>query len=161
MNDFLNSLGNSWLAEWTRSGFWPWPLLETLHFIGLCGVVGALLTLDLRVIGWGKPKNLPLKPVLGLIPFTIVAFSINLLTGIALFCGDPFRYYVNFAFQWKIALIVIAGINALWFWFGEHDKLSKLPQDADTPMGAKVIAGLSLLLWTGVIILGRLIPYFD
>jgi hypothetical protein len=160
-DDFLNTIGDSFLGEMARGYFWMWPLLENLHFIGLSALMGGLLVVDLRVIGIGPPKHIPMKPALSLIPFVMIAFAINLITGIIFFCGDPFRYYYNLAFQWKIALIVLAGANALWFWFGEHAKLSALPEGADTPISAKVIAGISLSLWIGVIILGRLIPYLE
>src|SRR5690606_10614616 len=116
---------------------------------------------DLRVIGIGPAKYIPMKPALSLIPYVMIAFSFNLITGIIFFCGDPFRYYYNTAFQWKMALIVLAGINALWFWFGEHAKLSTLADGESAPIPAKVIAAASLALWTGVIILGRLIPYLE
>jgi hypothetical protein len=161
MNDFLNTLSETWMGHFARDTFWAWPFLENLHFVGLAALVGGLLVIDLRVIGIGPPKNIPIKPALNLIPFVMVAFTLNLITGIFFFCGDPFRYYYNLAFQWKIALIVLAGANALWFWFGEHAKLSALPEGADTPMGAKIIAAASLALWAGVIIMGRLIPYLE
>lgn len=160
-NEVLKMLGDSWVGETARGPFWMWPFLENLHFIGLSALVGGLLVIDLRVIGIGPAKRIPMKPALSLIPYLVLAFSINLITGIIFFCGDPFRYYYNLAFQWKMALIVLAGINALWFWFGEHAKLSALPEDAPTPIPAKIIAAISLALWTGVIILGRLIPYLE
>jgi hypothetical protein len=81
--------------------------------------------------------------------------------GLFFFAGDPFRYFYNIAFQWKMALIVLAGINALWFWFGEHAKLSKLADGEQADFPAKVIATLSLAIWMGVIVLGRLIPYLE
>jgi len=159
MNDFLNSLPDTWMGRFAVENFWAWPLLENLHFVGLCALVGGLLVIDLRVIGIGPPKNIPIKPAMNLIPFVMIAFSINLVTGLFFVCANP-SYFDNIAFQWKCALMVLAGANALWFWFGEHTKLSNLPDGVDTPMSAKVIAAGSLALWAGVIVLGRLLPYF-
>ena len=162
MNDeLLGRIADSWVGEMARGPFWMWPFLENIHFIGLSALVGGLLVIDLRVIGIGPARHIPMKPALSLIPFLFVAFTLNLVTGIIFFCGDPFRYYYNTAFQWKIAFIIIAGINAAWFWFGEHSKLSALPEGTDTPFAAKIIAAISLALWTGVIIMGRLIPYLE
>ncbi|MDR0780945.1 MAG: hypothetical protein LBF16_09685 [Pseudomonadales bacterium] len=161
MNNFLDSISENWMAHFARDTFWAWPFLENLHFIGLSALVGGLLVLDLRVIGIGPPKYIPMKPALKLIPLIIIAFSINLITGIFFFCGDPYRYTYNLAFQLKVVFMAIAGANALWFWFGEHAKLNALPDGVDTPMGAKIVAAASLLLWAGVIIMGRLIPYLE
>lgn len=159
MNDFLNGLSDSWVGNTMRDHFWMWPLMENLHFFGLSLMFGALLAIDLRVIG--VARFIPMKHVMKLIPLALLAFSINLITGIAFICGDPFRYATNFSFQWKIALIVIAGINALWFWIGEHAKLSQLADGEQADFQAKVIAAISLLVWIGVIVLGRLIPYLE
>jgi hypothetical protein len=78
-----------------------------------------------------------------------------------MFCADPFRYYVNLAFRWKIFLIFLAGLNALWFWFGEHSKLLSLPDGEVAKGNAKLIAMASLLIWATVLVLGRMIPYVE
>lgn len=158
-NEFLAGVADTWLGNLMRDVWWMWPLMENLHFFGLCAMFGALMVIDLRVLGMAR--TIPIAPTLNLIPVAIAAFTINLVTGIAFYCGDPFRYTFNSAFLWKMGLIVIAGVNALWFWFGEHKKLSRLGAGDDTDMQAKLIAALSLALWVVIIILGRLIPYLE
>lgn len=158
-NEFLSWLADTWMGNLMRDIFWMWPFMENLHFFGLSLMFGALLMIDGRVLGLAKA--IPMGPVLNLIPVAIVGFGINLITGLFFLTGDPFRYFYNLSFQWKMGLIIIAGFNALWFWFGEHAKLKALPQGADADTQAKVIAGLSLLLWIAVIILGRMIPYLE
>lgn len=159
IDDFLTILADSAVGNMMRDVFWMWPFTENLHFMGLCALFGGLLAIDLRVLG--ICRFIPMKAALSLIPYVIGAFSINLITGIMFFCGDPFRYFYNLSFQWKMALVVLAGINALWFWFGEHTKLSKLADGEQADVPAKIIAAASLALWVGVIILGRLIPYLE
>ncbi len=159
MNGFMDWASNTFIGVAMRDVFWMWPFMENLHFTGLSIMFGALLVIDLRVIG--VTKVIPMHGALKLIPLAIIGFAINLITGIGFYMGDPFRYTGNLAFQWKMALIIIAGINALWFWFGEHAKLSKLADGMDADFPAKVIAALSLGIWVLVIILGRLIPYLE
>ena len=159
IDDRLVWFSDTWLGVFMRDTFWAWPFMENFHFFGLSVLFGGLVAIDLRVIG--VAKWVPMKGALALIPYVIVGFVINLITGIFFFAGDPFRYFYNIAFQWKMALVVLAGINALWFWFGEHAKLSQLADGADADFGAKLIAAASLALWVGVIILGRLIPYLE
>lgn len=106
----------TWMGEQMRNIFWLFPAMETVHFIGLTIMFGSLLVIDVRVIGFGRFINM--RAALKFIPVAIAAFTVNLLSGIAFLCADPFRYFPNIAFQWKMGLIVIAGLNALWFWFG-------------------------------------------
>jgi hypothetical protein len=139
--------------------FWLFPLCETLHFIGLTLMFGSLLVIDFRVMGWGRFINM--KAAMDFIPLAIFGFLINLITGIMFIHADPFRYFPNIAFQWKIALIIVAGFNALWFWFGEHKELLQLADGEDAPFRAKLIAFVSVAIWLIVIVAGRMIPYVE
>lgn len=156
------------LATWLESTaihdlminiYWMFPLMETLHFLGLTIMFGALLVVDFRVMGLVKFINM--RAAMAFIPLAIIAFGLNLVTGIMFLHADPFRYFPNIAFQWKMALILIAGINALWFWFGEHKELCKLADGEDAPFRAKVIALASVAIWVIVIIAGRMMPYVE
>jgi hypothetical protein len=139
--------------------FWLFPLCETLHFIGLTLMFGSLLVIDFRVMGWGRFINM--KAAMDFIPLAIFGFLINLITGIMFLHADPFRYFPNIAFQWKMALIIVAGFNALWFWFGEHKELLQLADGEDAPFRAKLIAFVSVAIWLIVIVAGRMIPYVE
>jgi len=150
---------STWVGEQMRNIFWMFPMMETFHFIGLTILFGSLLVIDIRVLGFGRFINM--RAAMHFIPVAIGAFCINLLSGLAFLCADPFRYFPNVAFQWKMGLILIAGINALWFWFGEHEELKQLADGEDADFRAKVIAGLSLALWVCIIVLGRFMPYVE
>jgi len=152
-------LSGTWINKLVASNFWIFPAMETTHFIALTTLFGSLLLIDLRVLGLGKYLNM--KEAMKFIPVAIVAFTFNLLSGIVFLCFDPYAYLPNIGFQWKMGLIVIAGVNALWFWFGEHEELVALADGADAPFRAKVIAGISLVIWVAVIVLGRMIPYLE
>jgi hypothetical protein len=91
----------------------------------------------------------------------IVGFVLNLLTGIMFFCFDPERFGGNPAFQVKMLLVLVAGLNALWFTFAEHGKVSHLVAGARLPLVVRISASLSLLLWFGVIVAGRMIVAFQ
>ena len=156
------------LALWLVQGFlhdqmvdkfWMFPMMETFHFIGLSFMFGALLVIDGRVLGIGK--FISMKEAMKFIPVAIVAFAVNLISGFAFLTSDPGTYLYNIGFQWKIGLIVIAGFNALWFWFGEHKQLTQLADGQEAPFTAKIIALGSIVLWVLIIILGRMIPYTD
>ncbi len=73
--------------------------------------------------------------------------------------GDPARYAANIGFRWKMVLVLIAGLNALWFYWKINPVMRSWEAHGNTPALAKVIAFVSLGVWTGVLLLGRLIPY--
>lgn len=159
MNTLMQWASDTVISNAMLNIFWLWPVMENLHFLGLSVMFGALLAVDLRVLGIAP--NIPMRGAMKLIPLVIAAFCVNLLTGLAFVIANPYGYVFNLAFQWKVGLIFLAGINALWFWFGEHARLVQLADGEQADIPAKVIAGLSLVIWVAVIVLGRLIPYLE
>ena len=73
--------------------------------------------------------------------------------------GDPARYTANIGFRWKMVLVLIAGLNALWFWIRINPVMKTWEPHADAPFVAKAMAWISLGSWFAVLLLGRLIPY--
>jgi hypothetical protein len=142
-----------------RQSRWLFGLGETLHFIGLCLMIGGLLIVDLRLLGY--IRGIPMRAALAFLPFVIVGFLINLATGIEFFMTDPFMYWPNPAFKLKMFMVLLGGINALVFTAMEHRHVLVLGKDEHTSPLVKVTAGASLAIWLGVILLGRLLPAFE
>ena len=136
---------------------WTWPIMETLHFIGLCMLLGGLLVIDLRLLGYNR--LIPTVASHDILPIVYTGLAINTLTGSLFFIGDPHRYFVNISFQIKMLLFVLAGLNALWYQLRLSPRIDALPSGTELPGEARVAGALSLGLWFGVLILGRLIPY--
>ena len=136
---------------------WTWPIFETLHFFGLCMLLGGLIVIDLRLLGYNK--LIPTVASHDLLPIIYTGLAINTITGIGFFIGDPHRYFINISFQLKMLLYVIAGLNALWYQFKLSPRIDALPNGAELPSEARIAGAMSLGLWFGVLILGRLIPY--
>lgn len=157
MDGLYDWMQTSWFNHLVMDYAWSWPTLETLHFLGLCMLIGALLVMDLRLIGF--QRAIPLAAVHALTPVAIAGFVINLITGLGFLFGDPRLYVVNYAFWVKMALIVLAGVNYLVFAFKVEPRLLALGPEQSTPMAAKVVGASSLVLWFGVLSYGRLLPY--
>ena len=146
------------LSEFVIHSTWVWPASETLHFIGLAMLVGVVGLMDLRMLGMAK--QLPFAPLHRLLPWSIVGFVICLLTGTLFFSGDPFQYIHNWVFWVKMLFILLAGANVLAFYVsGIFQKIEHLGPGEEAPLGAKIIAATSLLLWVGVMYLGRMLPF--
>lgn len=149
---------HAWPGPLLRQSAWMFAMGETLHFVGLCLLLGALIFIDLRLLGFFK--QLPGKSVLALVPYAVVGFLINLSTGWAFFTSLPAMYWGNWAFWLKMSLILLAGINMLVFTIVEHRHVAKLGPGEDTSQMTKVTAVLSLGFWLLVLLLGRLLPVF-
>ena len=164
----------SFLRNWLRwpslevfmSSPWAWPLSETLHFVGLCLLIGIVGMYDLRVLGLGK--GLPPTALKRLLPWGVFGFILCVITG-ALFVGGIGANLVgdnaydvimrDVYLQLKLLFILLAGINLLAFYVtGAARAVDAMGPDDDAPLKAKLIAATSLFLWLWVVVLGRLIP---
>ena len=91
-----------------------------------------------------------------LIRLSLLAFTVNFATGVLFFAGNTFKYINNVAFELKLILILVAGINALFY----NVRLSHLVDTEEVSLSSISVGYLSLLLWTGVIICGRMITFY-
>ena len=157
LESFAQSILDSPLHQWIQATYWLWPVLEITHFMGLSLLLGGLIVIDLRLAGHFRILN----PVAThkLVPMVLIGFGLNLTTGVLFFYGDPMNYAGNIGFQIKMALIILAGLNALFYYWKIKPGLHTLNTDADSPPIAKFVAYASLTAWTGVLLCGRLIPY--
>lgn len=158
MFDFFAQLAlDSSLNQLIQGTYWLWPILETLHFVGLSMLLGGLIIMDLRMAGHFRSFD-PIA-VHKLLPLVFLGFGLNLLTGILFFYGDPMRYSINIGFQIKMFLVMIAGLNALLYYWKVRPLMDGWDADTVSPAIAKGVAYTSLTVWTGVLLCGRLIPY--
>jgi hypothetical protein len=148
----------AWPGPLVRSTSWLFSFGEIVHFIGLCLLLGSLLIIDLRLMGFFK--NLSIKSALSLLPYTLIGFVLNAASGWIFFTSNPGSYLENPAFLLKMVLIVLAGLNAAAFTVLEHRSMLLLGSGEDTPIFTKVSAAASLALWFVVLLLGRWLPIF-
>src|SRR5581483_4268515 len=135
---------------------WGWPAAETVHFIGLSLLAGVVLLVDLRMLGF--LKAIPFSTLHRLLPWGMLGFGINTVTGMLFFIGAPPDFYVtNGVFLWKLAFILVAGVNALYFTV--VDQAWTVESGDAPPMGAKVAAASGIFLWVGVIFCGQMLPF--
>ena len=158
LNPLLDWIQTTWLNHLALDYSWTWPICESLHFIGMSLLFGSILVMDLRLIGVQHAAISSLS-IHRMLPMAFIGFGINLATGIVFFFGDPHRYTINISFQLKVILLLLAGLNALLYSIKIAPMIAGAPPNADTPLPAKAVGLASILLWTGVLCFGRLIPY--
>ena len=154
----IAALGESGLAATLRGSFWLYPLINAGHIIGLAMLFGGILPLDLRLIGcW---RSVPIAPLMRvLMPVAIVGLGIALITGPLLFVVQPVDYAANPYFLIKLLLIGCAVTNALLLRLAPAWRaLSAGAQPAGPRL--RVAGVLSVVLWLGALICGRMIGYY-
>jgi hypothetical protein len=134
---------------------WMWPTCETLHFIGLSLLCGVVFLVDLRVLG--VMRGVSFASLHRLLPWAAIGFGINVITGMLFFVGIPGQYIHNPAFYWKIALVMVAGANALYFTL--LDEPWSLGPGEDAPVTAKIAAVSAGVLWISIMYFGSMLPF--
>jgi hypothetical protein len=157
MMDFFVWLEHTTIADAIRTTRWMYPTIETSHYIGLSLLVGGIMLIDLRVLGFAR--TLPLKSMIGLLPFVWVGFIINVISGSLLFIYGATAFGVNHAFWLKMTFMVFAGLNALAFDVAvRRSKFDWVTADRPPPH-VKTFATLSFVLWLCVVTTGRWMAY--
>lgn len=141
----------AWLRE--SESIWAFPTALTLHTLGIMMLSGASAALDLRILGVGT--GIPLASLRPL--FTVVwgGFWLNAVTGAMLFGADATAKAAIPMFFVKLGLIV-GGVVTLFLMRRRMHRVSGV-----VPPGLRLLAVLSLLIWTAVIIAGRLLAYIE
>jgi hypothetical protein len=145
------------VAELMRT-HWGWPIAESFHFLGLCLLVGCVGTFDLRLLGVGR--RVPIAAVHRLIPWGLLGFAINIVSGSMFLLTEPDQYIYNPSFHLKLLFMTIGGVNAATFYLTSYRRVFRATASLDAPTHAKVIAAISLFAWMAVIVGGRLLTFF-
>jgi hypothetical protein len=132
---------------------WGWPIMEIVHFTGLCLLIGAVGAFDLRMVG--LVTNISLPALHKLVPFGVLGFVLSACSGFLFVVSAPDQYLYNPAWQLKMALLGVAGLNMALFYLTAARGLRALPAGVVPPLIARVFAGVSLTAWFGVIACGR------
>lgn len=138
------------MFDWIVSHAWAYPALEVVHIVGIGLLLGNLALFELRV--WGLGPELPVRPLARMaLGLALLGFLIIGASGLLMFAGQPEELLASRVFVIKMGLVMLAGLNALWF----HARGSLELMDG----GARLQTVVSLGLWLAVIICGRWIAY--
>src|SRR3974390_480137 len=100
LGPFLHGIHDGWLGQFARSSRYVFTTGLVLHFFGLTLLMGSMLIVDLRLLGF--PRQLPIAAAMKFLPLAIGGFVLNLLTGIVMFAFDPVDYWLNPSFRIKM-----------------------------------------------------------
>jgi hypothetical protein len=149
----VTAIDQSALASFVRDTIWVYPLMLTLHAIGLAFAAGISVAMDLRVLG--VAPALPLAPMRRLQPIFYTALAVNAVSGVFLVLNNPAKWLVDPLFYAKLTLLLCALLDTQLL-------VRRVFSAAATMANARALAVASLALWAGAITAGRLLayPYF-
>lgn len=146
------------LALWVGESLWGYPLMLSMHVVGLAVVVGIFAMRDLRLLGWFD--GVSHAALSGLVKLGWIGFVINALSGAALFSSQATVFVESKPFLLKIASILLAAICAAFL--QTRSRAQAAAWDAGEvrpPASVRGVALLSLTFWISAIVAGRLIAY--
>lgn len=156
---FLQGLERSSVGDYVATSNWGFPIIETVHVTALVLVVGSIAVMDLRLLGLASRAFAVTRLSNDILKFTWGAFVLAVLTGSLMFISKATSYAINPYFQWKMILIVLAGLNMAYFHLFTWKSVHEWDTSPILPVSAKIAGGLSLLFWVGVVFLGRMVGF--
>jgi len=148
MLQFCQWLYSSGLGTAIRESIWIFPIVETVHVLGIALLAGTVSLLDLRLLGVILKNQSVAQVARQVLPLTWAGFAVMAVSGFLLFAAEAADSCGNTPFRIKLVLMGLAGLNALVF----H-------RNPVTPVRARIAGGFSITLWAGVICAGRAIAY--
>jgi len=134
-------------------------IVLTLHVMTLSVFVGTAVMVDLRLLGLTMRRVPASEVVSRLLPWTAGGFLVMVLSGSLLFYAAPVDRYENLFFRGKMAMLVLAGVNAWVFHKTVYRSIADWDIDRVPPTRVRLAGGVALALWVGIILAGRMIPY--
>jgi len=158
-SDLVAFFEDSGIAEVIRENDTLFPFVESVHVIAISLVVGSILVLDLRLLGFASVGRPVSRLANAILPVTWGAFAIAATSGFLLFISNASKYLANGYFDAKIILICAAGLNMLVFHaIGARD-MPQWESRGQPPLPARAAGALSILLWIAVVTCGRWIGF--
>ena len=140
---------------------WWFPFLESIHVLTSTFLVGSILMLDLRLLGLAARSHAASRITREIVPWTCGAFAVSALAGLGMFMSQANRYVDNRAFQVKVVLLILAGVNMAVFHLGTGRSMPRWDTAAVTSAAARFAGLCSLLLWVGIMLASRWIGHLS
>ena len=142
-----------------RESIWVFPILETTHVIGLAFSVGTVFWFDLRLLGLGLRRYSVSETFEYVKPWMFGGFALMMITGAVLFWAHAVDAYESGYFRVKLVLLVLAGANIVAFHSTMDRHRVAWDEQPFPPRRARFAGAASLVLWFGIVAVGRLMAY--
>jgi hypothetical protein len=142
-----------------RESIWMFPILETTHVLGLAFSVGSIFWFDLRLLGAGL-RRYSVSETFGYVwPWMLGGFALMMITGAILFWTHAVQAYSSGYFRAKLILLFLAGANIAAFHLTIDRGRAAWDDLPIPPLRVRLAGAASLVLWFGIVAVGRLMAY--
>jgi Family of unknown function (DUF6644) len=138
-----------------RTSPWAFAVIESIHLLGLAAIGGAVLVVDLRLLGMGLRKQAVRDLAAEIHPWLVASLTLMLATGAALFMSESIKCYYSTPFRVKMLSLALA----ILFTFTVRRKVAMAEPEPARPGRQRVVAVVSLALWFCVAASGRWIGF--
>ena len=142
-----------------HESIWGYPIVESVHVLTLCVFLGLTVMLDLRLLGLTMRKTPVSEFSARILPWTIAGLVVMVISGSLLFYAIPVKTYLNVFFRVKLLMLLLAGVNVAVFHLTIDRSKSEWDLDPVPPFRARLSGAVSLALWAGIVVAGRMIAY--
>jgi hypothetical protein len=151
MHQFALWLAQTRISLAIQTHSWAIPTVQSIHIVAIGIVVVSVFMIDLRILGLaGTDQTLP-QTTRRYAPWMWAALGVLLFTGALMVTGEPVRELMSLSFWLKMTMLVIGVMASAAFQISDGSR--------EASLGMKLMAILTLLVWSSVIVLGRLIAY--
>jgi hypothetical protein len=157
--EFLAWLESTAYTEWLLTSLVGWPLMLSIHALGLALTVGVVGALDLRLLG--LYRTIPLTSVDRLLSVAWVGVLLNTISGVMIFVSQGTTYVTNVPFLVKIGFVILGSVNLAYTQRTLRRGASAWESTGQVEPIARLLAVSSLLFWTVALVTGRMIAYFS
>jgi hypothetical protein len=157
--EFCAWLENTSVGTAIRQSTWLFPAVETVHVLATVIVVGSVTMLDLRLLNLAWRDRSIREIHEDVLPWTWSSFAAAAVAGSLLFSSSATKYYHNFPFRMKMALLLLIGINAAFFETRTYKRVENSEGETRIPMAAKLAGAVGIVLWIAVVACGRWIGF--
>jgi uncharacterized membrane protein len=138
-----------------RGSTWAFAVIESIHLLALAAIGGAVLVVDLRLLGWGLRRQTIADVAHDAYPWFVGSLAVMLVTGISLFLSESVKCYYSTPFWWKMSSLALA----IFFAFTVRRRVTMSGEGRVRPIWLRLVALVSLILWFGVGAGGRWIGF--
>jgi hypothetical protein len=157
---FIQWLNDTAWSTALREGDNAFPVIESFHILALGFSVGTIMLVDLRLMGLLFRRSRASDLIKQLEPWAIGGFTVMFISGVFLFLAEPMKAYTTIAFRIKVVLLILATLNVWLFHRGIYRRVTEWDEGSTIPWQAKMTGYMSMILWLGIIVCGRMTAYF-
>jgi hypothetical protein len=146
---------SSWLGQLIPSSTWLFPVIESVHLLALAVIGGAVLVVDMRLLGFGLRSRAVSEVAGEAYPYLVASLLVMIGTGVPLFFSEAIKCYYSDAFWVKMPALALA----MLFSFTIRRRVSSAAEERYPAATRFAVGALSLMLWSTVGMAGRWIGF--